>query len=65
MKNLPGIDMRILFGFVSSAIFMRIEFKSAVLYPASSSTAFIISVVEDFPLVPVTPITNSFREGKS
>ena len=40
IKNLPGIDMRIVFGSEESAILTRIEFRSAVFSPLSSSTTW-------------------------
>jgi hypothetical protein len=42
---------------------VRIEFESAVLYPACSKIALMNSVVDDLPSVPVTPMTVNVLEG--
>ena len=64
MNDLPGMDIRISLGREALAVLTRIEFNSAVVYPASSKIAFNISVVDDFPFVPVTAITVISRDGK-
>ena len=59
-KPILGINSGRL-GFLANTPFLEIE---ATLKPASSKMAVIRETVVDFPLVPVTPITFSFLEGK-
>src|SRR3989338_2084714 len=59
----PGIVILKRFGSDSLSILKRMVDAIAVRNPASSRIAFIISTVDDFPFVPVTPMTKSLLDG--
>src|SRR5574337_257466 len=64
VKKRPGMVIFCLLGCDSASILKRMVPSSAVFSPAASKMALIISQVDDLPLVPVTAMTVSEREGK-